>query len=130
MSLLYAKIRLCEWGRWGRDKSLGYPRASAGFSEVSRTPAIVSQWPLHIQQMDCIVRSADQDLRRVLIVHYTQTGTGRDKALRIEMDKSTYFDCLDRGQWYVGIELDYGSFDPITLTGLQSPDTTIKFGVR
>ena len=107
MSLLYAKIRLSEWGRWSRDKSLGYPRVSAGFSNAGRGQEVLAQWPPHIEIVDVIVRQMEVDPRRILIVAYTQYGTGREKAMRLCRPYSTYCRILKDGQEHVGIELEY-----------------------
>lgn len=107
MSLMYAKIRLSEWGRWSRDKSLGYPSVSAGFSNAGRGQEVLAQWPLHVELVDVIVRQMEVVPRRILIVAYTQYGTGREKAMRLGYPYSTYCRSLKEGQEHVGIELDY-----------------------
>ena len=107
MSLIYAKIRLAEWGQWSRDKSLGYPSASAGFGSVGRGPEVLSQWPLHIELVDVIVRQMQEiEIRRAVIVAYTQYGNKREKAVRLGKSYSTYCRMLKDGQEHVGIELD------------------------
>jgi len=106
MSLVYAKIRLAEWGSWSRDKSLGYPCASAGFGG-GRGQEVLSQWPLHVELVDVIVRQMQMLPRRIMIVAYTQYGTGREKAARLDYTYSTYCRTLKEGQEHVGIELDY-----------------------
>lgn len=107
MSLIYAKIRLAEWGQWSRDKSLGYPNASAGFGSCGCGQEVLSQWPPHIELVDVIVRQmTDIDVRRALIVTYTQYGTRREKATRLGEAYSTYCRMLKDGQEHVGIELD------------------------
>lgn len=106
MSLIYAKIRLAEWGQWSRDKSLGYPHASAGFGDRG-SPEVLSQSPPHIELVDVIVRQMQEvDIRRALIVTYTQSGTRREKAGRLNEAYSTYCRMLKQGQEHVGIELD------------------------
>lgn len=107
MSLIYAKIRLAEWGQWSRDKSLGYPNAAAGFGDCGRGPEVLSQWPLHVELVDVIVRQMQEiDVRRVVIVTYTQYGTRREKAIRLGKPYSTYCRMLKDGEEHVGIELD------------------------
>lgn len=106
MSLVYAKIRLAEWAMWSRDKSIGYPHASVGFGG-SRGGEVIGQFPLHVELVDVIVRQMEVDLRRIVIVAYTQYGTAREKALRLGRSPSTYYRMLREGQEHVGIELDY-----------------------
>jgi hypothetical protein len=90
MSLIYAKIRLAEWGQWSRDKSLGYPRTAAGFGSVGRSQEVLAQWPAHVELVDVIVRQMqDIDVRTAVIVTYTQSGTRREKAMRIGEAYST-----------------------------------------
>lgn len=107
MSLQYAKIRLAEWGTWSRDKSLGYPKVAAGFGMSSRSAEPLVQWPAHVELVDVIVRQMEVEPRRILIVAYTQYGTGREKALRLGKPYGTYCRMLKDGQEHVGIELDY-----------------------
>lgn len=107
MSLIYAKIRLAEWGQWSRDKSLGYPRTSAGFGSVGRSQEVLTQWPPHVDLVDVIVRQMEQEPRRILIVAYTQAGSGREKAMRLGRASSTYHRILKNAEEHVGIELDY-----------------------
>jgi hypothetical protein len=45
--------------------------------------------------------------RRILIVAYTQYGTGREKASRLDVAYSSYCRELKNAQEHVGIELDY-----------------------
>lgn len=108
MSLEYAKYRLTEWGNWSKDRNGGYPKnwAVSGFGRVSSCDPLMAM-PDHIAQVDTIVRLMDVTPRRVLIQHYTQTGTGREKAIKLAMPKTTYFRWLDSGQWHVHIELEY-----------------------
>ena len=107
MSLEYAKFRLTEWGHWSRDGINGYPTRWAVEGGLARAPEVIVQAPLHIELVDVIVRQLEVEPRRVLIVHYTQTGTGREKALRIGMGKTKYFRVLEQGQWAVHTELEY-----------------------
>lgn len=106
MSLIYAKIRLAEWGQWSRDKPIGYPTASAGFGDRG-SKEVLTQWPPHIELVDVIVRQMQEvDVRRTLIVTYSQTGTRREKAARMNESYGTYCRMLKQGQEHVGIELD------------------------
>ena len=107
MSRQYAKIRLAEWARWNREESSGYPKSSAFFGDVGRSSGYLSDVPIHIALVDVIVRQLEVKPRRVLIVHYTQTGSAREKAMRIEEPWTTYRRLLREGEDTVGIELDY-----------------------
>lgn len=106
MSLLYARIRLAEWGKYSRDSSLGFPGCSA-FISNGRGSQNLGELPTHVALIDVIVRQLEMDLRRVLIVTYTQTGTRNDKALRIGIPQRTFERRLKEGQHAVSIELDY-----------------------
>lgn len=107
MSLEYAKFRLTEWGHWSRDGINGYPTHWATDGGCARAPEVLCDMPLHIAVVDMVVRQLEVEPRRVLIVHYTQTGSGREKALRIGMSKSQYFRVLEQAQHVVSTELDY-----------------------
>lgn len=109
MSLMYAKIRLAEWGRWSRDDThLGHPRQSAVLGgATSRGTGYLGLMPPHVEMVDVIVRQMEIEPRRVLIVHYTQSGSGREKASRICYSWGQYCRQLRQGQDHVGIELDY-----------------------
>jgi hypothetical protein len=110
MSLEYAKFRLTEWGHWSRDGINGYPTRWAVEGGLARSPEVIVQAPPHIELVDVIVRQLEIEPRRVLIVHYTQTGSGREKAMRIGMTKTKYFRVLEQGQWMVHTELDYSEY--------------------
>jgi predicted DNA-binding protein (UPF0251 family) len=107
MSLDYAKYRLTEWGHWSRDGINGYPTHWATSGGLSRSAEVLCDMPLHIAIVDVIVRQLEVEPRRVLIVHYTQTGPGREKAIRIGMSKTTYFRVLEQAQHKVSTELEY-----------------------
>ena len=107
MSLDYAKYRLTEWGRWSRDGTNGYPTRWAVDGGLARAPEVIVQAPPYIELIDVIVRQLEVEPRRVLIVHYTQTGSGREKAIRLDMPKSRYFRVLEQGQWAVHTELEF-----------------------
>lgn len=106
MSLDYAKYCLTEWGKRSRE-----------------VPALRSAWriwffggsggkeaalPEYLQIVDAIVCRLEPQPRIVTIVNYCQTGSGRDKALRLDMPKTTYFRLLDQALWFVHTELDSG----------------------
>jgi hypothetical protein len=125
MSAEYAKYRLSEWGRWSRDRSSGYPSqwAVAGGASVRASDPLLSM-PLHIARVDVIVRQMNVEPRKVVIAHYTQSGPGRDKALRLGMAKTTYFRWLDAGVWHVHIELDYSErYDALEPVGQKMLQT-------
>lgn len=107
MSLEYAKYRLTEWGHWSRDGVNGYPTHWATSGGLARAPEVLYDMPLHIAVVDVIVRQLELEPRRVLIVHYTQTGSGREKASRLYMSKTQYFRILDQAQHSVSTELEY-----------------------
>lgn len=110
MSLMYAKLRLAEWGRWSRDTIPGYPRQSAVVGEYgSRASGYMAELPPHVAYVDMVVRQMPIEPRRVLIVHYTQAGTQQEKATRTWMSYGTYRRLLREGQDHVSIELEYES---------------------
>lgn len=110
---------LTDWGRWSRDKNNGYPKAwaVAGGGSVRACDPLLAM-PAHIALVDVIVRQMSVEPRRVVIAHYTQSGSGRDKALRLGMARTTYFRWLDAGEWHVHIELDYAErYDALAVVG-------------
>lgn len=69
----------------------------------------MGEMPLHVAFVDMVVRQMPVEPRRVIIVHYTQTGTMEDKAIRIQSAYGTYRRLLREGQDHVSIELEYES---------------------
>jgi len=55
---------------------------------------------------DSIVRKADKEIRVILVRHYCGNGTGREKAARSGMSKSTYYQRLNEAEWWIHTELD------------------------
>lgn len=108
MQNAYARIRLAEWGRWNRDNIRGYPRQSAVVGEYGgRSTIDTSAEPPHIAYVGLIVRQMAVEPRKVIIVHYTQTGIAEDKAIRIGVALRAYRRLLREGQDHVSIELNY-----------------------
>jgi hypothetical protein len=125
MSTEYAKYMLTDWGRWSRDSNHGYPRqwAVAGGGSVRASDPLLSM-PNHVALVDAIVRQMNLEPRKVVIAHYTLTGTGREKAIRLGMSKTTYFRWLDAGTWHVHIELDYSErYDALEPVGQKMLQT-------
>lgn len=109
MALHYARYRLKEWSRYGRDDIKGYPRRWAiGGTRGARDPN--TEMPLHIAVIDMIVRQMEPQPRSFLIAHYCQNGSGREKALRMGVSKTTYFRWVEAGEWHVHIELEYSEY--------------------
>lgn len=103
MSLDYAKYRLTEWGRWSRDP----PALRSNWCILwGRSPSEKMRMPDHIQEVDGIICRLEPKPRIVLIVHYCQDGSGREKAIRLGVSKSDYFRDLDVAHWFVHTELD------------------------
>lgn len=121
MNLEYAKIRLDEWGNWSRDKSLGYPKRAAFFGDVGgKGREYHGDWPAHVEMVDVIVRQMqDVSVRRVVIVHYTQYGSGLEKSTRLWVSWSQYKRLLREGREHVSIELDYAEGSGLSLLKSQ-----------
>ena len=61
--------------------------------------------PPHVAEIDRIVCSADAPRRQVLIVYYVQQGTMSEKARRIGIPRTTFFDRLRSAESFVAINL-------------------------
>ena len=108
MSLAYTQVRLIEWGKWGRERGPGWPRASCLWNVSA---GHIPEMPAHVVQVDGIVTRMQQDAderphRRMLIAHYLHSGSIRDRASRLGIAKSTYHDRLERAQWAVHVKLE------------------------
>jgi DNA-directed RNA polymerase specialized sigma24 family protein len=55
---------------------------------------------------DQIISRLELRLRKVIIRHYCSQGSGREKALRMGIPKSTYWQRLDEATWFVHTEYD------------------------
>jgi hypothetical protein len=108
------KSRLIAWGRWASGAIPGFPimaafmRANCG----GRATAINQANP-ELLRTDQIIARLELKLRKVIIRHYCTQGSGREKALRMGIPKSTYWQRLDEGTWFVHTEFD-------------KPDTAIR----
>jgi hypothetical protein len=61
--------------------------------------------PSHLEEIDHIVCIAPQPEKLVLIVCYTQHGTVREKAARVDMSPSQFNTLRERGESFVAINL-------------------------
>lgn len=107
MSLNETKQRLRDWGRWANGGMHGYPSESSSerINGGGRSTALKEANP-DLLRTDHIVGCAELKLRRILIRHYCTAGSGREKALRMTLPKSTYFQLLNEAEWFVMTELD------------------------
>lgn len=96
-----------EWGVWAAGYGIsGYPMLAA-FMRIncgSRSTAVTEN-PECIRT-DHIVGRAELKLRRILIRQYCTRGSIREKALRAGMPKSSYWDLVEQGAWFVHTEYD------------------------
>jgi len=103
--------RLVDWGIWSAGYGVsGFPMMSA-FMRIncgSRSTATMEN--PECVRTDQIVGRAELRLRKILIRHFCTRGSVREKALRARLAKSTYFDLLEEGAWFVHTEYDKPEF--------------------
>lgn len=104
MSDWYIRLRLTDWGRWGRYGVKGYPTQSAHLS--IRCPVSDSEPPRDIAEIESIVICAEPIDRQVLIAYYVQGGSQRAVAIRLGLTKDTFRRRLDRAVCYVSNNVD------------------------
>lgn len=93
MNLNYAKYRLGEWGKWNRTNVGGYAQLSVDGVRGLATQS--GDEPPYIAEITKLVAQLDAGLRLAIVVEYTQTGTTREKALRLGLAKSSYLDRVE-----------------------------------
>jgi hypothetical protein len=101
------RARLKEWGKWA---SGGYPIIGSMFRSLFGRGGPSGEMPKHIQEVDVVICRAEAQDRCVLIAYYCQGGSFRQKALALEIDRTTLKRRLDRAEWYVNAALD--GFEP------------------
>ena len=104
--LTYTRWRLKEWGRWSRHENSGWPSISPMFRLFSGGRGHDQEPPKDVMEIDGIVRRADTHDKMVLIVVYCQSGSMRERALRIGVDRRTLGRHLENAEWYVHAALD------------------------
>jgi DNA-directed RNA polymerase specialized sigma24 family protein len=85
---------LLQWGRRVRDRGLGYPsmaaiekaRVGRGFGREA-----ITELPPDLQAVDLAVSQSPVDFKAVLVEHYTKAGFGSEKAARLGISRSTYY---------------------------------------
>jgi hypothetical protein len=105
--IIGTRRKLWRWGQWARGGLLGYPTQSITeqFKAGGRCTAGPEADP-ELLLLDLIIAQTSEKPKKVLIVHHCQEGTMRQKAVRLHMNKSTYWDYLEDGRWYVHIRLE------------------------
>lgn len=96
----YINTRCAQWAAWRRrkdDNGLGFPRecpytrlqarGGSGYNHVTDEAA----W-----EIECAVRSLDDQLKKVIEVIYLGKGTSRDKARDCRCAESTMFERVHR----------------------------------
>jgi hypothetical protein len=111
--------RLRRWGGWASGGLLNSALVCAldFINSGSRATADADADP-EILRTDWIVGRAERPMRVILIRHYCTDGSGREKALRMGVPKSTYYDRLEEARWFVHTEYDKADALPIA-----PPDT-------
>ena len=106
--------RLVFWGRWAAGGTgLGYPCMSAlmRIKAGGKSTAIAEANP-DLIRTDQIIANAELRHRRVLVRQYCVQGSIREKALRMGLPKSTYWDLVEEAAWWVHTEYDKAPLVP------------------
>lgn len=110
MNLHYAKYRLGEWGKWNRSQVGGY--AQLVMDGTRGAPTQSGEEPPHIQEISILVSRLDPGLRLAIVVDYTQSGTSREKAMRLGLPKSSYLDRVEYAVTQIHFMLDGACISP------------------
>lgn len=86
--------KLNEWGRWVRDRGIGYPPMAA--TEKARIGRggkgeLNKELPPDLEVIDQAVASAPIDFKAVLVEHYSKHGYATEKAARLGISRQTYY---------------------------------------
>lgn len=99
--------RLWRWGGWASG-GLEFFRMTCALSRInagSRATADSEADP-EIIRTNVIIGRSERRHRLILIRQYCTRGTIREKAGRIRLPKSSYYDLLEEARWYVHTEYD------------------------
>jgi hypothetical protein len=87
--------KLCEWGRWVRDKGIGYPRMSSHEKMRVGNGGVPGQnptdYPPDIEVIDRAVSESPIDYKTILVEHYTKNGYVAEKAAHLGISRQTYY---------------------------------------
>lgn len=103
--IAYTRYKLGLWGKYHRVAMPAYPTATPYLNQRT-AKGHEPEPPQDIQQIDAIILRADPEDKYILIVGYTQYGTIREKAARLQLAKSTFYRKLEQAEWFVHSELD------------------------
>lgn len=95
--------KLNEWGRWVRDRGIGFPpmaatekaRIGRGGRELNR------ELPPDLEVIDQAVAAAPIDYKAILVEHYTKFGFASEKAARLGISRSSYFTRKTSAERYI-----------------------------
>lgn len=100
--MIYARIRLMDWGRWARGELPTMPTMSTiEKARIGRGGKPNYEMPPHIAEVDKIVCNAPQPEKEVLIKFYTREGSFLEKAVAARMTRWRFKRVLVRAESYV-----------------------------
>lgn len=103
----YAKLRLAQWGRWGKER--GPAMSPSIFGRLVGTAPQLSTgeffMPLEVMEIDSIVHRADEELKLVLIDYYQHAQSIAEHAARRGITRWAFRRLLTRAEKYVQHEV-------------------------
>ena len=107
-------LRLVEWSRFMRAVRVsprGYPsqtmesaiKEMGGVMISGDGPRIQREYPQHIRETERAVTKLPENMRDVVIAHYTQSGRSKHKAHAMGLNRMRYYATLDSAHvWLEG----------------------------
>lgn len=87
--------KLREWGRWVRDRGIGYPNMAATEKARVGRGGLPGQeetsYPPDIEVIDRAVAESPTDYKTIIVEHYTKTGFTTEKAAHLGISRQTYY---------------------------------------
>lgn len=96
--------KLYEWGRFVRDRGIGYPpMAATENARIGRGGGqdVVTKFPPDLEVIDQAVCAAPTDYKVILVEHYTKSGFATEKAGRLRISRQTYYQRKARAEQHI-----------------------------
>jgi hypothetical protein len=99
-----ARSMLYQWGRFVRERGNGFPPMSAHEkARIGRGGGgnTVTPFPIDLQIIERAVNDAIPSYKAILVEHYTKNGYCSQKAARLGIGRTTYFQRKDKAESYI-----------------------------